>query len=118
MLMFGEYSEFLVPTSAVGAGAWLFYRLFLRSDKRERDAFMEVKRQRDHYRSRAETSEGLLSDALQELNEYRLRFGAIEIHGERKMWHNGELARREIAHKEREIERLTAIIEGNDEDPQ
>ena len=71
--------DLLIPTSAVGAGIWLFYRLFLRSDRREQDAFREVKRQRDEWRARAEIAEDGLADCHQALARASL---TIERHDE------------------------------------
>lgn len=80
-----DIGDWLIPGGAITAGIWLFYRLFLRSDRRERDAFIEVKEQRDHYRERAELAERLLADAINELTVYRAHFGtpdALETQSE------------------------------------
>ena len=66
-------AEVVVPTTAVGAAVWLFYRLFLRSDKRERDAFLAIKEQRDEWRLRAEKAE----EALVECNH---QLALAEVH--------------------------------------
>lgn len=73
-----EFADVLVPGGAIGAGIWLFYRLFVRADKRERDAFREVKEQRDYWRARAEDAEGQLTDCAHELALFRQRFGELE----------------------------------------
>lgn len=70
--------EWLIPGGAVGAGVWLFYRLFLRADRRERDVFDRAIDQRDHYRARAEEAERLLSDALADLATYRRMHGPLD----------------------------------------
>ena len=64
---FEPAAELLVPGSAIGAAVWLFYRLFLRSDRRERDAFLAIKEQRDEWRLRAENAEESLVECHQEL---------------------------------------------------
>lgn len=69
--------ELLVPGSAFAAGIWLFYRLFVRSDKRERDAFREVKEQRDYWRSRAEDAEETARVFETKLIRYKLKHGPL-----------------------------------------
>ena len=70
--------DWLIPGGAVGAGVWLFYRLFIRADRRERDVFDRAIDQRDHYRARAEEAERLLSDALVDLATYRRLYGPLD----------------------------------------
>lgn len=70
-----ELADFLVPAGSVGAGIWLFYRLFIRADRRERDAFREVKEQRDYQRARAEEAERKLANCTQELAGFYQRYG-------------------------------------------
>ena len=69
--------DVLLPGGAIGAGVWLFYRLFVRSDRRESEAFDRIVEQRDHYRGRAEEAERLLADALGDLAAYRASYGPL-----------------------------------------
>ena len=73
-----ELADALVPGGAVAAAIWLFYRLFIRADKRERDAFREVKEQRDYWRTRAEDAEGQLAECAHELAIYHREHGPLE----------------------------------------
>lgn len=52
---------------AIGAAAWLFWRLVLRADRREQEAFRAILEQRDEWRERAEDAERRLADCLADL---------------------------------------------------
>lgn len=49
-----QFPRILVPGSAITAGVWLFIWLMNRGDRREKDAFGEVKEQRDEAKAELE----------------------------------------------------------------
>ena len=63
--------DLAIPTTAIGAGVWLFYRLVIRSDRREVGLFRELRRQRDEWRRRAEAAEDLLAECRRDLARVR-----------------------------------------------
>lgn len=73
-----ELADIVIPGSAGAASIWLFYRLFIRSDKRDRDLFRELKEQRDYWKSRAETLFEERKRQSRKLAEYRRRYGPID----------------------------------------
>ena len=79
-----QIPEFLLPGGAIGGGLWLFYRLFVRADRREKDVFDRLVDQRDHYRARAEEAERLLSEALYDLATYRRTYGPLDYEQRRR----------------------------------
>ena len=65
-----------IPTGVVVAVA-IFWRLLTRGDRLSRDAFDEVKEQRDSWRARAEDAETEAVECSQTLARYRLRYGDL-----------------------------------------
>ena len=77
-----ELTDALIPGGAMVAGIWLFYRLFVRADRRERDAFREVKEQRDYWRARAEDCEDQWFNCVHELALYHRTVGPLDDDGQ------------------------------------
>lgn len=71
-------TDLLIPGSAGAAAIWLFYRLFIRSDRRDKDLFRELKEQRDYWKSRAEVLFEERKSQSHKLAEYRRRYGSID----------------------------------------
>ena len=63
--------ELVLPGGILGGALWLFYRFVIRSDNRERDAFRDVRDQRDYWRERCERVE-------HDLARYVATFGLLD----------------------------------------
>lgn len=73
-----EITDLLFPGGSVAAGAWLFYKLFVRADRREKDLWRKMKEQRDEYRMGKERAEHQLQACAHELALYHARYGPLE----------------------------------------
>lgn len=72
-----ELSELLAPGGALAMLVWVGTWLIRRGDQRDRDAFREVKEQRDEFRARAEHAEHEAVECARVLVRYRLHFGDL-----------------------------------------
>ena len=67
----------LAPGGALAGLVWVGLWLIRRGDQRDRDAFREVKEQRDEYRARLEIAEEHLVESQAVIARYRLKFGDL-----------------------------------------
>lgn len=73
-----ELPDLVLPTGTIGGAVWLVWRLLGRSDRREREAFLLVRQQRDEFRARLEATEADLTAARAELARYQALHGPLD----------------------------------------